>query len=124
MVERMRILICKYYVKIVIWWNLKKQQNHEYAKISETASSLNQQAHDRITDKLTNVLDKNKTDFKIDMDKSRQNAIYCSRYDFPLFTVMGKVEEFKPFLSSYGKQGLYYIEMDSRKWLYSHCMVR
>ena len=33
----------------------EEQENHEYVKRSETASSFNQQVYDRITDKLTNV---------------------------------------------------------------------
>ena len=33
----------------------QEPENHEYVKISETASSLNQQVFDIITDKLANV---------------------------------------------------------------------
>ena len=33
----------------------EEQENHEYVRISETASSFNQQVYGIITDKLTNV---------------------------------------------------------------------
>ena len=39
--------------------------------------------------------------YKIDMNKSRKNAVYYSQYDYPLFTVMDEVQIFKPFISSY-----------------------
>ena len=62
------------------------------------------------------------------MNKSRNNAIYYSKYDFPLFPVMDDVEEFKPFISSYEKLGLYYLEIDQYLPLrgngsYSHAMI-
>ena len=58
------------------------QENHERVKISETASSFNQQVFDIITDKLANVFsfidrvtettNKKKQVFNIDMNKSRK----------------------------------------------------
>ena len=117
----------------------EEQENHEYVKISETASSFNQQVFDIITDKLPSVYsfvervkktrDKKKQIYKIDMSKSRKNAVYYSQYDYPLFTVMDDVQILKPFISSYDKPDLYYVEtkqyfpMRGHGW-YSHAMVK
>ena len=64
-------------------------------KTSETTSYFNQQVFDIITDKLTNVYscvepikettNKKTQVFKVDMNKSRKNAIYYSKFDFPPF---------------------------------------
>jgi len=117
----------------------EEQENHEYVKISETASSFNQQVFDIMTDKLTNVFsfvetvkassNKQNTIFKIDMNKSRKNSIYYSKHDFPLFTVMDEVQIFKPFINSYDKPGLYHVETDQYfpmrgNGFYSHVMVK
>ena len=54
------------------------------------------------------------------MIRSRKNAMYYSKYDYPLFTVM---DEVKPFTKGMKfRPGLYYIETelyisDSWKWL-------
>ena len=37
----------------------------------------------------------NKTTYKIDINKSRKNAMYYSKFDYPLFTVMDQVQPFK-----------------------------
>ena len=60
----------------------EEQENHEYVKISETASSFNQQVFDIMKDTLANVFsfverlkettNKKKQVFKVDMNKSRK----------------------------------------------------
>ena len=99
-----------------------EQESHGYVIRPETSSSFNQQVFDIITDILANVFsfvervkettNKKKQVFGIGMNKSGKNAIYYSKYDFPLFTVMDEVETFKPFASAYDKTGLYYVETD------------
>ena len=62
-----------------------EQENHEYVKISETASSFNQQVFDIITDRLAHVFSlvervkettyKKKQVFKVDTKKSKKRHL-------------------------------------------------
>jgi len=53
----------------------------------------------------------NKTTYKIDINKSRKNAMYYSKFNYPLFTVMDQVQPFKSNMP-YDKPGLYNIETE------------
>ena len=65
--------------------------------------------------------------YKIDIKKSRKNAMYYSKFNYPLFTVMDQVQPFKPNMS-YTKPGLYHIKTElyfptrGNGW-YSHAMI-
>ena len=80
----------------------QEKENHEYVRTSETASTYNTQVYDIINSLSSSVFSFvetlvpcNKNDrrlFKIDLNRSRKNAVYHSKYDFPLFTVMDQVQ--------------------------------
>jgi hypothetical protein len=84
----------------------QEKENHEYVRTSETASTYNTQVYDIINSLSSSVFSfvetcvpQNKNDrtlYKIDLNRSRKNAVYHSMYDFPLFTVMDQVQIYKP----------------------------
>ena len=116
----------------------EEKENHEYIKISDTNSSYNTQLLDIINsssnlsrsfvETFVKYSKKNDLIFKIDMNKSRKNAMYYSQFNYPLFTVMDNV---KPFIKNmnYKKPGLYFIESEiyfpirGNGW-YSHAMIK
>ena len=114
-----------------------EQQNQEYVRTSETASSYSSQTFDVINSLSASVFSfheslicnnkNNKRLFKIDLKKSRKNAMYYSSFDYPLFTVMDQVEAYKKNMSI-NRPGLYYVESDlyypirGNGW-YSNAMV-
>ena len=53
----------------------------------------------------------NKTTSKIDINRSRKNAMYYSKFNYPLFTVMDQVQPFKSNMP-YDRPGLYNIETE------------
>lgn len=116
-----------------------EQEEHQYIKVSETSSSFNNQVSDIVNSELFKTfsfvevsksnIDKNKKLYKIDINKSRKNAIYFNKQLYPLFTVMDQVEHFLPSETDYTKPGIYYIEssnkfpLRSNGW-YSHVLTK
>ena len=111
--------------------------NNEFVRVSKTASSYNSITFDIITSSSSGVFPfietlvpqtpKNAKLFVVDLIKSRKNAIYHSRYNFPLFTVMDSPVRFTDGMS-YRKTGIYFVQSDlyfpirGNGW-YSHAMV-
>ena len=111
--------------------------NHEYVRTSATASSYNAQTLEIVTSREAGVYPfiealvppapaKEKL-FTLDLIRSRKNAIYYSKFDFPLFTVMDQPVALQGDMS-HTKPGLYYVRSNlyfpirGDGW-YSHAMV-
>ena len=109
-------ILCKecHYVKT------KEEAEEGWVKVSETESSFNSETSKvfesdlartwAFVEKLEEKHDEEKKLFGFDINRCRKNCMYYNKYDYPLFTVMDKVEEFKGCTS---KPGLYYVECKS-----------
>ena len=54
--------------------------------------------------------DNNNKLFGFDINKCRKNEMLYNKYNYPLFTVMDKIDEFH---GDYSRPGLYYVECDN-----------
>lgn len=100
----------------------EEHDNNQYVKISDTESSYNKQTYEIINSDLSSCFafverfipyePTNKLLFKFDLNKSRKNAMYYSKFDYPVFTVMDQVRKYD---SQYGynKPGLYFVVSDN-----------
>ena len=111
--------------------------NNEFVRVSKTASSYNSVTFDVVTSSSSGVFPfietlipqtpKDAKLFVVDLIKSRKNAIYHSKYNFPLFTVMDAPVRFTDGMS-YRKTGIYFVLTDlyfpirGNGW-YSNAMV-
>ena len=111
-IENLQIL-CKecHYVKT------KEEAEEGWIRISETESSFNSQTSRvfeselsrswAFVEKLEATYDETKKLFGFDINRCRKNCMYYNKFDYPLFTVMDKVDDYK---NDYSKPGLYYVE--------------
>jgi hypothetical protein len=100
----------------------EEHDNHQYVKISETESSYNKQTYEIIKSDLSSCFafverfipyePNNKQYFKFDLNKSRKNAMYYSKFDYPVFTVKDQVRIYDP-QNGYNKPGLFFIKSDN-----------
>ena len=110
--ENLQIL-CKecHYVKT------KEEAEEGWVRISETESSFNSETSKvfeselsrtwAFVEKLEATYDETKKLFGFDINRCRKNCMYYNKFDYPLFTVMDKVEDYK---NDSSKPGLYYFE--------------
>ena len=103
---------------------IKTANEHEsgqYIKISDTESSFNTQVQDVFDSPLSQThafvekayfdeLQPDQTIFTIDINKCRKNILYYGKFDYCIFTVFDKVDEFK---GTKIKPGLYYVESNN-----------
>ena len=103
---------------------IKTSNEHEsgqYIKINDTESTFNTQVQEIMTSPLSQThafvekayfkkLDEDKIIYSIDINKCRENILYYGNYDYCVFTVFDKVDEFK---GNKIRPGLYYIESDN-----------
>ena len=103
---------------------VKTSDEHEqgkYIKINDTESTFNEhvqevmdsplaQTHAFVEKAYFKQLEGDKIIYSIDINKCRKNILYYGDYDYCVFTVFDKVEEFK---GSRIKPGLYYVESDN-----------
>ena len=103
---------------------IKTSNEHEsgqYIKVSDTESTFNTQVQDVMTSSLSqthafvekayyNELQADQIVFTIDINKCRKNIMYYGQFDYCVFTVFDKVDEFS---GSYIVPGLYYVETDN-----------
>ena len=106
-------ILCKecHYVKT------KEEAEEGWVKVSETESSFNSETSKAFeselartwafVEKLEETYDEEKKLFGFDINRCRKNCMYYNKYDYPLFTVMDKVEEYK---GNHYAPGLYYVE--------------
>jgi len=88
---------------------IKTANEHEtgqYIKISDTDSTFNSQVQEVMNSPLSQThafvekayfkeIQEDQTIFTIDINKCRKNILYYGKFDFCVFTVFDKVEEFK-----------------------------
>jgi 5-methylcytosine-specific restriction protein A len=118
---------------------IKTSSEHEtgqYIKINDTDSTFNTQVQEIMNSPLSQThafvekayfkeLEKDKVIYSIDINKCRKNILYYGDYDYCVFTVFDKVEEFK---GTKIRPGLYYVETDNymplrgNSWVY-HNMI-
>ena len=118
---------------------VKTSSEHEtgqYIKINDTDSTFNTQVQEIMNSPLSQThafvekayfkeLEKDKVIYSIDINKCRKNILYYGDYDYCVFTVFDKVEEFK---GTKIRPGLYYVETDNymplrgNSWVY-HNMI-
>ncbi len=103
---------------------IKTSNEHEtgrYIKINDTESTFNKQVQDVFDSPLSQThtfvekvyykeLQQDKKIYSIDINKCRKNILYYGEYDYCVFTVFDKVEEYKGRTI---KAGLYYVESDN-----------
>ena len=101
----------------------KNEQENGYVKLSDTESSFNTTTREIMNSKLNSkfsfierIADSdiskklNHTKiYGIDINKTRKNLLFYSKYDYPLFTVMDEPTTYKGIK----KAGLYYVETES-----------
>jgi len=104
--------------------SIKTSNEHEtgqYIKINDTESTFNKQVQDVFDSPLSQThafvekvyykeLQQDQKIYSIDINKCRKNILYYGEYDYCVFTVFDKVEEFKGRII---KAGLYYVESDN-----------
>jgi hypothetical protein len=73
-------------------------------------SSPLSQTHAFVEKAYFNELEKDKVIYSIDINKCRKNILYYGEYNYCVFTVFDKVEEFK---GTKIRPGLYYVETDN-----------
>ena len=105
---------------------IKTSCEHEagrYIKITDTESSFNQQVQDVFNSPLSQThafvekayyknIQEDQKIFTIDINKCRKNILYYGNFNYCVFTVFDKVEEFKATKNKI-KPGLYYVETDN-----------
>ncbi len=103
---------------------IKTSGEHEsgkYIKINDSESSYNSQVQEIMDSPLSHTqtfvekayfkeLEEDKIIYSIDINKCRKNILYYGEYDYGVFTVFDKVDEFK---GTKIRPGLYYIETDN-----------
>lgn len=109
-------ILCKecHYVKT------KEEAEEGWVKVSDTESSFNSETSKvfeselartwAFVEKLEETHDESKKLFGFDINRCRKNCMYYNKYDYPLFTVMDKIQGFTGCTS---KPGLYYVECKS-----------
>jgi hypothetical protein len=118
---------------------IKTANEHEtgqYIKISDTDSTFNSLVQEIMNSPLSQThacveqahfkeSQEDHTIFTIDINKCRKNILYYGKFDYCVFTVLDKVEEFK---GATIRPGFYYVESDNYMPLrangwYHHNMV-
>jgi hypothetical protein len=106
-------ILCKecHYVKT------KDEADEGWVRTSDTESSFNSETSQvfeselsrswAFVEKLDGDYDESKKLFGFDINRCRKNCMYYNKFDYPLFTVMDKVEDYRNDCS---KPGLYYVE--------------
>jgi len=103
---------------------IKTSNEHEtgqYIKVNDTESTFNKQVQDVFDNPLSQThafvekayfkeLEEDKIIYSIDINKCRKNILYYGKFDYCVFTVFDKVEEFKGTII---RPGLYYVESDN-----------
>ena len=103
---------------------IKTSGEHEsgkYIKINDSESSYNTQVQEIMNSPLSQThafvekayfkeLEEDKVIYSIDINKCRKNILYYGEYDYCVFTVFDKVDEFK---GTKIRPGLYYVETDN-----------
>jgi len=103
---------------------IKTSNEHEsgqYIKVSDTESTFNTQVQEVMTSSLSqthafvekayyNEIQADQIIFTIDINKCRKNILYYGQFDYCVFTVFDKVDEFS---GTYIVPGLYYVETDN-----------
>jgi len=103
---------------------VKTSNEHEtgqYIKINDTESTYNTQVQEIMDSPLSQThafvekayfkeLEADKTIYSIDINKCRKNILYYGEFDYCVFTVFDKVDEFK---GTKIRPGLYYVETDN-----------
>jgi hypothetical protein len=97
-----------------------EQEDGSYIKINDSESSFNTQSKEIIESNLAQTHafveplyfkeTEGKTMYTIDINKCRKNILYHADYDYCVFTVFDKPEEFK---GSCIVPGVYYVETDN-----------
>jgi 5-methylcytosine-specific restriction protein A len=96
----------------------RAEQDEGYVKQSDTESSFNTITKEIFNSKLNNRwafvegINSNyngNTIYSLDINKCRKNAMYFSKYDYPLFTVMDEPVPYKGIKNT----GLYFVVTDS-----------
>jgi len=103
---------------------IKTSNEHEtgqYIKVNDTESTFNKQVQEVFDSPLSQThafvekayfkeLEEDKIIYSIDINKCRKNILYYGKFDYCVFTVFDKVDEFKGTII---KPGLYYVESDN-----------
>ena len=103
---------------------IKTSNEHEtgqYIKVNDTESTFNKQVQEVFDSPLSQThafvekayfkeLEEDKIIYSIDMNKCRKNILYYGKFDYCVFTVFDKVDEFKGTII---RPGLYYVESDN-----------
>ena len=103
---------------------VKTSNEHEsgkYIKINDSESTFNTQVQEIMSSPLSQThafvekayfkeLEQDKIIYSIDINKCRKNILYYGDYNFCVFTVFDRVEEFK---ENKIRPGLYYVESDN-----------
>ena len=114
-----------------------EHETGQYIKIKDTESTFNAGLQEVMDSPLSQVhafvekayfkpLEEDKIIYTIDINKCRKNILYYGDYDYCVFTVFDKVEEFK---GTKIRPGLYYIESENyiplrcNGWYYHNMVV-
>ena len=97
----------------------EEHDNHQYVKTSDTESSYNKQTYDIINSDLSSCFacverfaqydTGRQVLFKLDLNKSRKNSMYYSKFEYPVFIVMDQVRVYKTKYG-YNTPGLYFVK--------------
>jgi hypothetical protein len=115
----------------------KEQEDGTYIRVKDSESSFNSQVQSIMDSSLSQThafvepinfdeVNNDKTIYTIDINKCRKNILYYGKYDYCVFTVFDKPEEFK---GSNIHHGLYYIETNNyfplrgNGWYYHNMVV-
>ena len=99
----------------------QEESANGWVKESDTLSSFNSQTDKVFNSELSKVWafvekigkeekDNNNKLFGFDINKCRENEMLYNKYNYPLFTVMDKIDEFH---GDYSRPGLYYVECNN-----------
>jgi hypothetical protein len=115
----------------------KEQEDGTYIRVKDSESSFNSQVQSIMDSSLSQThafvepinfdeVNNDKTIYTIDINKCRKNILYYGKYDYCVFTVFDKPEEFK---ETELPHGLYYIETNNyfplrgNGWYYHNMVV-